>query len=118
MRRTRKPWYRKQTGEWYVSFGGEQHSLDIRGDKEATKDAAEDAFHRFMVGQTGKPAEKQALTAADVCTLFLDTSKTDNALSTYEWYRHFVESFSRKHGRVRIRDLEPFHVTNWIAGHR
>jgi integrase len=111
-----EPFFRKFDGWWYVQLGKEQIKLAKGADKE---DAAWTEYYRVM-NQRGRstPAEPiQNPTVNKVCNRFLDWSLKHNAERTYQWYSGFLGDFCKHHGRVRLAELQPIHVTTWLDQH-
>lgn len=113
--RPRKPWYRRATDAWYVQVDGKQQLL-AKG--KANRVAAETAYHRLMVdgGRDSKP--ENALSVATLCDLFLDSSQIHNAASTYEWQKHFLNSFCARYAGLDCGQLKPFHLSRWLDANK
>jgi hypothetical protein len=76
-----------------------------------------DAFYKRMATDpTSLPKPEQILTA-QVCDLFLDHSEQHNEQATYLWYKHFLQSFTNRYGRIPARELKSIHVTRWLDAH-
>lgn len=102
-----KPWYRQQTGTWYVEINGKQ----VRLGKDETEAWRE--YHRLMDGaslSSGTPV-------VHLLDEFLDWVQKNQSEGTYKWYRHHLRRFRRRIGdRLRVEDLKPYHLTRWIDG--
>jgi integrase len=109
MPRDPKPWFRKDRDAWFVTINGRRYNLG------PDRDAAHDWFHKLML--TG--GEEQGGGAVSVFELFddfLEWNKSQRAPNTYEWYRHFLESFSKYLGADRnALRLKPIDVVRWLA---
>lgn len=57
------------------------------------------------------------IVVAQVCELFLAYAERHNELTTFEWYRYFLQSFCDIHGRMLAKELKPIHVTLWLDRH-
>ena len=103
-----KPFFRASKQAYYCQIGKRQFCLG--------KDEAE-AYRRFYrLMAEGAPRQlEEDVQAVVVCDLFLDWAKANGKPATYEWRRHFLQSFCSLYGKVRVRDLKPYHVTRWIA---
>lgn len=119
-----KPWFRSSKQAWYVEHDGRQvrlgvHPEDAPPPKKSKAGwnppkAIQDAFYKLMAAEPGSLPAAAALTVAAACDLFLDHSKRHNEPDTFENYRHFLQSFCDRYGRVAAADLKPFHVTRWL----
>lgn len=119
-----KPWYRAALGAWYVEHLGKQVRLGGHPDGAPPPKKSKagwnapppilDAFYKLMAADPARLPRPDAILAAQVCDLFLDHSERHNDPATYKWYRHFLQSFCKLHGRVPARDLKPIHVTRWL----
>lgn len=107
MRRFPKPWFRQQTGQWYVQLGGRQIPLG------SDRDAAFVEYHRLMQSQ-GRLEVSPTITFAALADLFLDHAKTANKPATIAWYRYYLESFAGHYVGAAC-DLKPSHVNAWLA---
>jgi integrase len=109
-----KPWYRTSKDAWYVELDGQQHRLAKGKDSEAE---AYDAFYRLMATRPENLPRSDRITVAQICDLFLDTSKRRHAADTYENYRHFLQAFCDRYGRELANSIKPFHLTKWLDEH-
>ena len=99
--RPHQPWFRKQTGCYYVEVAGRQINLG-KDHKEAMK-----RFHRLMADEVRVPSRITVDTLAD---LFLDWCGAENSPETYEWYKWYLQNFAKTHGSLDVSSLKPFHV--------
>ena len=105
MARPNKIWFRKDTGWWMVTLGGQKVKL-VQG--RENKKPAEDKFHEFAVVRIHAP-EKSSARAADVIEAFLawaDTRLTDETLRNYTWYGQIF--FSKHSGIFLLWNFVPF----------
>src|SRR4051794_19322792 len=80
--REAKPWYRKSNDAWYVEIAGRRVRL-AKG--KANRAEAVKQFPLLTAGtQRAKPS---ALTADEVCDLFLRHSEKEHAAATFEWHK-------------------------------
>lgn len=98
----RQPYWRKSCKAWYVLHDEKQYCLG------KTKEESERAVHELMVGQT-EPTPRA--TVNEVVSQFLSWTDGHRSALTYEWYCHFLNSFTALYGELRVSELEPFHVT-------
>lgn len=104
--RVPQPYFRKQTGSYYVQIRGKQYALG------KDEEAAWQEYHRLMAGQ-----QELAPTtpAAVVIDQFLEWVKNNQAPATYEFYCRHLTSFAEYIGaRLPVRSLKPYHVTRWV----
>lgn len=105
-----KPFYRKPRKLWYVQIAGKQINLG------PDRTAAFAEYHRLM-NSAGLAVSSSALTAHEVCDLFLDHVQRHKKASTYGWYVNHLQGFSDHHGRILARAIKPLHVTGWLDAH-
>lgn len=113
--RVPKPFYVKKRKTWYVQIDGKQHNLG--------KDKAE-AMNQYkeLLGDSAKVAAENVKATAPVLDLlaeFLAWSERNNGDSNHESLQNHISHFSKwlsetGQGRLRVRDLKPFHVTRWL----
>lgn len=105
-----KPWFREQTQMWYVTLGGEQIPL------AKDEGAAYDEFYRVMAARGEGPAADGRITVRRLVELWLAACEHEqHSPRTLENYRLYSGSFVAMVGSLRARDLQKFHVRNWIA---
>jgi integrase len=112
MARPSKPWYWKARKTWCVYHNGER--VHLGPDRaEALRQ-----YHEIMA----KPQQKrQPVPGGSVVAIlddFLTWTEENRAPRTYTRYRDFIQSFVSKCGRLDVGDLNPAHVTNWLATHK
>jgi integrase/recombinase XerC len=102
-----QPFYRSAKKAYYCQIGKRQFSLGP-DEKEAWK-----KFHRLMAdGAPAKPTEPP--TVILVCDQFLDFVQRTGKPDTYKWRRHFLQSFCKQFGTLKVTELKPKHVTSWL----
>ena len=106
MARRPKPWYRKARSGWFVTIDGVQHNLGP--DK---KEAYDRFFALMRQPQTKKVAPQSLLSVVDA---FLDWTLKNRSPATYEWYRFHLQRFADLHPNMRVSDLRPYHVQQWM----
>jgi integrase len=114
MRKPSKPWYRTFNDTWYVCLNGQQIVLAKGKDN---KKEAERVFHRLMAGETPQAAKPSDTRVVAILDLFLDHAHRHTAPATHEWYRNFLQDFSDMYGAMKVENLRPFHVTQWLDLH-
>ena len=102
--RPHHPWFRKQTGCYYVEVARRQINLG-KDHKEAMRQ-----FHRLMADGVQVPSRISVATLAD---LFLEWCREENSPETYEWYKGFLQKFADHHGSLDVTSLKPLHVNGW-----
>jgi integrase len=107
-----QPWYRESKGAWYVCVGGKQHCLG----KDRAK--AFSRFHRLMARQgEGGASVDPNLTVEQLVTLYLADVGRRIQANTLRVTRGFLDTFARKHGKLRAHMVRPFHVEAWVQDH-
>ena len=114
MARTPKPWYRKDRKAWFVTIAGTRHNLG------PDRELAFQQFHELMAQPAQCRVDGKSVTA--IFDAFLDWTKKNREVGTYEWYRdrltwfsQFVpqgQSFAVKN--LLSNELKPYHVQKWI----
>jgi integrase len=101
-----KPFFRKQTGTWYVQIGKKQHNLG------PDEQVAKQKYHALMAGR--QPVTDET-TVYSVLFQFLGWNKQHREGSTHEFYKRHIVSFAEFIGEtLTVGQLKPFHVTNWV----
>jgi integrase len=101
-----KPWFRKQTGKWYVEIDKTQHGLG------PDKQQAIQKYHELMAGR--QPADTTT-PAATIIGHFLAWSQQHAPPATHGFYSRPLVSFVEAIGnKLKVCDLKPFHVTRWL----
>lgn len=113
MARRPKPWFRKATGWWMVTLGGQQRKL---AEGRYNRKLAEEKFHELMLVSAESP-DACDLRVLTVCELFLQWSQRHQSPETLRGYRFWLQSFSEACGEIQVDALKPFHVTAWVDGH-
>src|SRR5690349_8645834 len=103
----RKPWFRKQDGNWYVTTAGEQVKL---GPDEKR------AFRKWHAMQAAGDVEAEDVTLIAIVEAFLRWSKSNQAPKTYEWYSRYLADLCNSLAFQEVRRLKPYHITRWIEG--
>jgi integrase len=107
MARQPKPWYWEDRGEWYVTIEGLRHRLG------PDKKTATVMFHELMSGKR-TPVQSDAVSA--MLDQFLAWTEAHRSPKTYRGYKDFCQSFHSTFPRLRISELKPFHVQQWVDG--
>jgi integrase len=110
MSKQARPWFRNGTGWWMVTVGGRQHKL-VEG--RENRKLAWQLYHELMVNVAESP-ESPDLRVISLCDYFLDWSEKNQSPRTYQGYQWFLQSFCDSCGDVRVADLKPYYVTQWI----
>lgn len=107
MARTPKPWWRKDRQHWSVYINGKRHNLG------ADRELAFRKFHELMA-----QPQKRTIISADsllaIMDAFLDWCQKHRAPDTYQWYRDRLERFGQTYPDMKVKDLRPFHVQQWM----
>ena len=109
MKKFPKPWFRPSRNTWYVTLDGTQ--VNLGQDKQA-------AFEQYKA-LLAKP--RQVRVAADslavVIDAFLEWTEKHRAPDTYEWYRYRLQRFIERYPDLRVDQLQPLHVQQWVDGY-
>jgi hypothetical protein len=101
-----KPFFRNQTQSWYVQIGKKQHNLG------PDEQVAKQKYHALMAGR--QPVTEETTVYA-VLFQFLGWNKQHREGSTHEFYKRHIVSFAEYIGEtLRVEELKPFHITNWL----
>lgn len=122
-----KPWFRASKSAWYVEHHGKQVRLGPHPDGAPPPKKSEsgwnapkailDAFYKLMAADPVNLPRPEKILAAVVCDLFLDHSERHHSPDTFANYKHFLQSFSERYGRLPAAELKPIHVTKWLDDH-
>jgi integrase len=105
MARPHKPWYRKQTKQWYVELDGKQHPLG------PDKQEAMRLCHEVLASRPKLPNNRVVV----ILDKFLEWTQAYRSPKTYRWYRDFLQAFADDHPSLTLRDLKPYHVEEWAS---
>jgi len=113
MPRSPRPWFRRQTGSWYVCIDGKQVPLS------KDRDEAHRIWHRFMARRQRVPAaDAPDATVASILDTFLVWCRDNRRRRTFDVYRQYLQSFLDHAGKELLADeLKPFHVMRWVEQH-
>src|SRR4051812_4246651 len=103
-----EPWYRTSKGAWYVQVGRKQHRL-VKGDEDATRKAAYEAFYKLMASRPETLPPPQKITVAELCERFLDHSDKNHEPQTYRGYRYYLKAFCKAYGGLLACEVKPYH---------
>lgn len=102
-----KPFFKKARGVWYVEINRKQINLG------PDKDEAFRRYHQLMA-----EPRQQAVVLSDslaaVIDSFLEWCQNHRAPDTYDWYRDRLVRFDARYPDLRVAELRPFHVQEWI----
>jgi integrase len=103
-----EPWWREDRQAWFVQVDRKRYNLG-HNKKQAFK-----RFHALMA----EPPKRRVVIADDALTTvieaFLEWLQHHRAPDTYEWYRFRLQRFWTKYPNLRIGELRPYHVQEWI----
>ncbi len=125
------PWFREQTGWWYVTLAVDGTRRQVRlAEGRANRAAAVQRWHELLaVAGPGKktagsrsagsfPTSPEAagpLTVFGVCQRFLSHTAANNAPATYELYRGFLTDFQGYLAAdIPAEAIRPHHVQGWL----
>lgn len=111
------PWFRKEDGWWYGQIG--------KGPRRRQKRLVEgDANYRAAKRKHKELREDESVLAEltsgslvkKVFIAFLKLhSRKHCSKETHAWYLYYLRLFSKKHGTMKVCQLKPIHVTEWLA---
>jgi integrase len=103
-----KPFFRKSRRTWYVQIDGKQHNLGPH---------RQQAFERYYdLMRQPAPKKVPADHVAVVIDAFLEWSQQHRSAATYEWSRCRLQLLVEKYPDLRLGQLKPFHVQQWVDG--
>jgi hypothetical protein len=107
-----KPFFRKSRQLWYVQLDGRQINLGPDRDKALR------LYHELMARpkRTVRHCNSAELVSI-LCDTFLDWVEKHRSAATYEWYQERLQQFVLYHPELRIAELKPFHVQEWVDTH-
>lgn len=101
-----KPFFKTARGVWYVEINRVQHNLG------ADKAAAFDRYHDLM---RNKPQVADTTLAVGVMDEFLDWTKANREVRTFEWYQRHLRTFAKSFpALLPTGDLTKFHLTKCL----
>lgn len=102
-----KPFFRKQTGTWYVQIGKKQ--INLGSDEEA----AFKEYHEIMSSR-GR-AQTTFTKVPQLLDAYLEWVEKNRAKASYDKARHYLSLFAQHIGPgFPIASLEGIHVTQWM----
>ena len=96
-----QPYFKKSHRAWYINLDGHPKRLGTN------EPEARLAYERLMAHLQGE------WTVAELVEKFLAHHRKTSEDSTCRYYRQ-VEALGKALGEMRVCDLKPFHVTDWI----
>ena len=106
-----KPFFKKARRLWYVQIDGRQMCLG------PDKDAAFQQYHQLMQAPVVKPQAVLNPLVVVLADAYLDWVQKERAPDTFEWYRYRLQRFCQLYPDLKVADLRPFHVQEWVAGY-
>lgn len=115
-----KPWYWAARDGWFITEGKSKVALrDKYGEPVKGKDSEEAAIaawhERNVLASVPRQGEDNTLRA--VFELYLQDLERRAAPKTHRDYVAFFKDFLAKWPGLLVRDLKPFHVTQWWDSH-
>ena len=106
MGRKAKPWWWEERQGYYAFVRGRRLRL------ANTKKAADRALDTLTKDQKAQVVDSEALSA--LFDSFLEWTQQNRAAKTYRGYLDFCQSFKNQWPRLKVADLQPLHVTQWL----
>jgi integrase len=112
-----KVWFRDFDGWWYVHLGtGRRRSAFRLAKGRENKRLAIKKYRRMLAdGSAEEMSAKSKVKAIFLCFLTKHAKRKCSA-DTCRWYRHFLKSFCQKYGTLRVGEVRPLDVENWLDG--
>jgi integrase len=112
------PRYYKSKKAWYANLGGERILL-ARGPKKETEAEAKERYDAEVEARRVEVDGDRSIVWAILNAYLRDCrNKVENgdmAKNTYEIHEGRILPFNEKCGMMKVRDLRPQHVTDWLA---
>jgi integrase len=122
-----QPWFRTSKNAWYVEFDGSQRSLGLHPEDAPPPkkgktgwnppDEIRRAYKKLLAEESPRLPEPSRIKVRDLLRRFLKNARQQNDLRTYRWYLAYLKDFNRRYRQIRVMDLKPYHVTNWLNSH-
>lgn len=109
MPRRPKPWFRTSRKSWYVTIDGVQHSLG------PDKSQAYERFYELMRQPRRRKVASGLLVA--IADRFLEWVSQHRSPATFQFYRDRLQPFVALHPDLRLAEIKPFHVQQWVDLH-
>ncbi len=107
MKKFPKPWFRPTRGVWYVTLDGKQHNLG------PDKNRAFEAYKKLLAEPKKRDIPSDAVVS--MIDQYLEWCKKHRRPETYRWYLDRLQEFAKSiNPDLRINDLRPFHVQQWV----
>ena len=101
-----KPFFKKARGLWYVEIDRKQ--INLGPDREE----AFRQYHQMMTQPRAEYVSPESVIA--IIDSFLDWVHKNRAPDTFEWYRRRLQRFVTKYPDMKVSQLRPFHVEQWV----
>lgn len=106
--RVPKPWFRSQSGTWYVQLNGKQYNLG------SDKTAAFEAYHKLML-ERGEGVINGTYTVRQVLAAYWDWLLKNRAPATCERRKPLLKSFGESlPATLKASELRALHVQKWV----
>lgn len=110
-RKRKGPWLREEDNSYYTTIN--RKNVKICAADEPWEEV-ERQYHALLANEAERPS---IWTVAALVDEFLEDCKRRKSERTYEWYRRYLKEFADTIGtRLRIDNLTPYTVTNWVEG--
>lgn len=116
MQRDPKLWFRKGTGQWYVTLATPQGQKQIPLGPDS--ETARVHYHRMLANMG--PVKGDDPQVGLIVESFLAYAKTNCKQNTFKFYESNLLRFNSLYGGLKVSELKPYHVQSWcdkiIAG--
>jgi integrase len=107
MPRPAKPWWWEERQAYFIKINGKRIRLS------EDKKEANQLFHKLKSEPEAPKLHSDSVIA--IIDAFLDDTSKTKAEATYDWYKSFLEPFANTVKQLRVHQLKPFHVKDWLA---
>jgi len=109
--------YRSKNG-WFANFGGERIRLTT-GPKKQTEQEAKDKYQAELdarrVEVTGDRSSVWSILNAHISDCENQVKNKEMAENTLIMHRTLIRPFSDRFGTLKVRELRPQHIADWLA---
>jgi integrase len=112
-RSIRKPWFRAEDNWWYGQIGKGYHRRQQRlVEGKHNRRKVERLYKQLLEEQSDLSARSRVRSILKA--FLLRHSKKKCSKETHAWYRHYLKSFAKKYGSLRVSELRPLEAEAWL----
>src|SRR6187401_2084162 len=113
-----KPRYYKSKKAWYANLNGERILL-VRGSRNESEEVAKERYRQEVEGRRVETEGDRNTVWAVLNAYIVDcenrVKNEEFAENTLKMHRLYLTPFSEKYGQIKVRDLRPQHINNFLA---